>query len=106
MLRVDGRFSGRIASTGGNLIVGSGGQVDANIEVSVATIHGIVTGDIIASDRIEDEKPTATTSGGWLPVIALPKCPGAANAAASRKRKSLTAKTTDALKNALPSAPF
>src|ERR1043165_7918694 len=41
MLRVDGRFSGNINSTGGTLIVGSGGQVDANIEVSVATIHGI-----------------------------------------------------------------
>ena len=53
MLRVDGRFSGRISSTGGALIVGAGGQVDANIEVSVATIHGIVNGDIIASDRIE-----------------------------------------------------
>src|SRR5512143_3353035 len=51
MLRVDGRFSGRIHSAGGALIVGSGGQVDANIEVAVATIHGIVTGDIIASDR-------------------------------------------------------
>src|SRR5256714_10413081 len=53
MLRVDGRFSGRITSTGGALIVGAGGQVDANIEVSVATIHGIVNGDIIATDRIE-----------------------------------------------------
>src|SRR5947199_1520735 len=53
MLRVDGRFSGKINSTGGTLIVGSGGQVDANIEVAVATIHGIVNGDIIASDRIE-----------------------------------------------------
>jgi cytoskeletal protein CcmA (bactofilin family) len=53
MLRVDGRFSGRITSTGGALIVGAGGQVDANIEVAVATIHGIVNGDIIASDRIE-----------------------------------------------------
>ena len=53
MLRVDGRYSGRIASTGGALIVGAGGQVDANIEVAVATIHGIVNGDIIASERVE-----------------------------------------------------
>src|SRR5262252_5308008 len=53
MLRVDGRFSGRIASTSGALIVGAGGQVDANIEVAVATIHGVVNGDIIASERIE-----------------------------------------------------
>jgi cytoskeletal protein CcmA (bactofilin family) len=53
MLRVDGRFSGRVTSAGGALIVGAGGQVDANIEVAVATIHGVVNGDIIASDRIE-----------------------------------------------------
>ena len=53
MLRVDGRFSGRISSAGGALIVGAGGQVDANIEVAVPTIHGVVNGDIIASDRIE-----------------------------------------------------
>jgi cytoskeletal protein CcmA (bactofilin family) len=53
MLRVDGRFSGRITSATGTLIVGAGGQVDANIEVAVATIHGVVNGDIIASQRIE-----------------------------------------------------
>jgi cytoskeletal protein CcmA (bactofilin family) len=53
MLRVDGRFSGRITSGTGTLIVGAGGQVDANVEVSVATIHGVINGDIIAGQRIE-----------------------------------------------------
>src|SRR6267378_3088335 len=53
MLRVDGRFSGRITSGTGTLIVGAGGQVDANVEVSVAMIHGVVNGDIIAGQRIE-----------------------------------------------------
>jgi len=53
MLRVDGRFAGRITSGTGTLIVGAGGQVDANIEVDVATIHGVVNGDIIAGQRIE-----------------------------------------------------
>lgn len=53
MLRVDGRFSGRITSGTGTLIVGAGGQVDANIEVAVATIQGVVNGDIIASQRVE-----------------------------------------------------
>jgi len=33
--------------------VGAGGQVDANVEVAVATIHGVVNGDIIAGQRIE-----------------------------------------------------
>ena len=53
LLRIDGRFSGRIHSATGTLIVGSGGQVDANVEVSVATIHGVVNGDIVAGQRIE-----------------------------------------------------
>ena len=53
LLRIDGKFSGRIASPSGTLIVGAGGVVDANIEVSVATIQGTVNGDIIATQRIE-----------------------------------------------------
>lgn len=53
LLRIDGKFSGRIASPSGTLIVGAGGVVDANIEVSVCTIQGTVNGDIIATQRIE-----------------------------------------------------
>jgi cytoskeletal protein CcmA (bactofilin family) len=53
MLRVDGRFSGRITSSSGTLVVGAGGQVDANIEVAVAMIQGTVNGDVIATQRIE-----------------------------------------------------
>ena len=71
MLRVDGRFSGRIHSAGGALIVGSGGQVDANIEVAVATIHGIVTGDIIASDRIELGRAAKLTGNIQTPSLMI-----------------------------------
>jgi cytoskeletal protein CcmA (bactofilin family) len=53
MMRVDGQLSGRISSTGGTLVVGTNGRVDANIEVAVATIHGTVNGDIIATQRLE-----------------------------------------------------
>jgi len=53
MLRIDGHFSGRISSPAGTLIVGSGGVVDANVEVAVATIQGIINGDVIAGQRIE-----------------------------------------------------
>jgi cytoskeletal protein CcmA (bactofilin family) len=71
MLRVDGRFSGRINSTGGTLIVGSGGQVDANIEVAIATIHGIVNGDIIASDRIELGRAAKLTGNITAPSLMI-----------------------------------
>jgi cytoskeletal protein CcmA (bactofilin family) len=53
MLRVDGHLSGRVASDGGTLIVGNNGQVDANIEVAVAIIHGAVNGDVIATQKLE-----------------------------------------------------
>jgi cytoskeletal protein CcmA (bactofilin family) len=53
MLRIDGRLTGRIASQDGTLLVGTNGQVDADIEVAIATINGTVNGDIIASERLE-----------------------------------------------------
>jgi cytoskeletal protein CcmA (bactofilin family) len=53
MLRVDGHLSGQVKSEGGTLIVGNNGQVDADVDVAIATIHGTVNGDIIASQRLE-----------------------------------------------------
>ena len=53
MLRVDGQLTGSVSSEGGTLIVGTNGQVDANIAVAVATINGEVNGDIIASDKVQ-----------------------------------------------------
>src|SRR5215210_5387353 len=53
MLRVDGHVTGRVTSEDGTLIIGTGGQVDADIEVAVATINGTVNGDITAGQRLE-----------------------------------------------------
>jgi cytoskeletal protein CcmA (bactofilin family) len=53
MLRVDGHLSGRVSSESGTLIVGNNGQVDADIQVAVAVIHGTVNGDIVAGQRLE-----------------------------------------------------
>jgi cytoskeletal protein CcmA (bactofilin family) len=53
MMRIDGHMSGRISSGSGTLVVGTNGKVEANIEVAVATIHGTVNGDIIATQRLE-----------------------------------------------------
>ena len=53
MLRVDGHLSGKISSSSGTLIVGATGKIDANVEVAVAVVHGVVNGDIIASQRLE-----------------------------------------------------
>lgn len=53
MLRVDGHLTGRVTSEEGTLIIGSTGQVDANIDVAAAMVNGLVNGDIIASEKIE-----------------------------------------------------
>ena len=53
MMRIDGQLSGRISSSSGTLVIGANGRVDANIEVAVATIHGTVNGDVIATQRLE-----------------------------------------------------
>lgn len=52
MLRVDGVLQGTVSSEAGTLIVGSNGQVDANVAVASATINGVVNGDIVATEKI------------------------------------------------------
>lgn len=53
MLRVDGHLTGSVTSEGGTLIVGTNGQVDANVSVGVATVNGIINGDVIATEKIQ-----------------------------------------------------
>ena len=53
MLRVDGHLTGTVTSDGGTLIVGTNGQVDANVAVGVATVNGIINGDVVASEKIQ-----------------------------------------------------
>ena len=53
MLRVDGHLTGTVTSDTGTLLVGSSGQVDADILVAAAIINGTVNGDIIATERLE-----------------------------------------------------
>src|SRR5688500_921338 len=68
MLRVDGHLTGTVTSDGGTLIVGTNGQVDANISVDVATVNGVINGDVVATDKIQLGR-TARVMGN----IATPK---------------------------------
>jgi cytoskeletal protein CcmA (bactofilin family) len=52
MLRVDGLLVGTVSSASGTLIVGTNGQVDANVAVAAAMINGTVNGDIIATEKL------------------------------------------------------
>jgi cytoskeletal protein CcmA (bactofilin family) len=71
MLRVDGTLSGRVSSADGTLIVSTGGQVDANVEVSVAQIYGTVNGDITATKRIELGRVAKVTGNIQTPALVI-----------------------------------
>jgi cytoskeletal protein CcmA (bactofilin family) len=53
MLRVDGRLIGTVSSDTGTLIIGTNGQVDANISVAAALVNGAVNGDIVATEKLQ-----------------------------------------------------
>src|SRR6476469_2636293 len=53
MLCVDGHLIGTVSSENGTLIIGTNGQVDANISVAAAMINGSVNGDIIATEKLQ-----------------------------------------------------
>ncbi|MCA1614207.1 MAG: polymer-forming cytoskeletal protein [Acidobacteria bacterium] len=71
MLRVDGTLSGRVSSQDGTLIVSTGGQVDANVEVSVAQIYGTVNGDVTATKRIELGRVARVTGNIQTPALII-----------------------------------
>ena len=51
-LVLNGKFQGELFSSG-TLLVGETGQVDAGVQVGVATVSGQITGNIIARERVE-----------------------------------------------------
>ena len=53
MLRVNGYIAGKVTSRNGTLFVDPSARVDADINVGVAVISGIVNGDVIANERVE-----------------------------------------------------
>lgn len=53
MLRVDGHLIGTVTSESGTLIIGTNGQVDANIMVAAAMINGTVNGDVVATEKLQ-----------------------------------------------------
>jgi cytoskeletal protein CcmA (bactofilin family) len=71
MLRVDGRFSGRISSDEGILMVAAGGRVDANVAVAVARVQGTLVGDIVASNRIELGRSARVTGNIQAPSLSV-----------------------------------
>jgi cytoskeletal protein CcmA (bactofilin family) len=71
MLRVDGHLSGRVSSQDGTLIVSTGGQVEADVEVSIAQIYGTVVGNVTATKRIELGRVAKVTGDIQTPALVI-----------------------------------
>ena len=71
MLRVDGHLTGHIGSEKGTLIVSSGGRVDADINVAIAKINGVVNGDVIATERLEFGRTAQVHGDIRTPVLII-----------------------------------
>jgi cytoskeletal protein CcmA (bactofilin family) len=71
MLRVDGVLQGTVSSEGGTLIVGTNGQVDANVAVASATVNGTVNGDIVASEKLHLGRTAKVVGNVQTPRIVI-----------------------------------
>ena len=60
-LYVDGEVEGSIALRGQSLTIGPNGRVRANIEARNVIVHGLVDGNIHASDRVDLRKSASLT---------------------------------------------
>jgi len=71
MLRVNGHIAGNVYSKKGTIIIDSAAQVDADVEVSIAVIKGIVNGDIVAHQRVEVEATAKIYGNIWTRSLAI-----------------------------------
>jgi cytoskeletal protein CcmA (bactofilin family) len=53
MLRINGHVAGKVFSFKGTLIVDASAKVEAEIDVGVCVVSGIVVGDIVGHERVE-----------------------------------------------------
>jgi len=70
-IRVDGRVKGNITSTGGTVVVGEKGVVNAEMFVNVAVVMGEVNGSIDAKERIEVYPPGRLGGNIQSPIVSI-----------------------------------
>jgi cytoskeletal protein CcmA (bactofilin family) len=68
-LQVEGKVIGKVVSEKGTLIIEEGGRVEAQIEVGVCVVRGIVEGNINAKSRIEIHKSSRVRGDMTTPVL-------------------------------------
>jgi len=68
-LQVDGKITGKVLSESGTLIIGEGGQVEAQVDVGTCAIHGSLHGDLIARSRLEIHRTGRLTGDAITPSL-------------------------------------
>ncbi|HBB88480.1 MAG TPA: hypothetical protein DC047_12780 [Blastocatellia bacterium] len=71
VVRVNGHIAGTVYSERGTLMVDDTARVDANIEVAVAVLNGIINGDIVAHQRVEIGPSAKICGNVWTRSIAI-----------------------------------
>lgn len=101
MLRVDGHLTGQVSSDSGTLIIGSTGQVDANIVVAAAVINGTVNGDIVAAEKLELGRTARVVGNIQTPRLLIEDGAVLEGSCMMLKAREVAEKRSDEL-NALP----
>lgn len=71
MLRINGHVAGKIFSYKGTLIVDPSARVEAEINVGVCVISGIVVGDVIGHERVEVGSGAEVTGNICTPALSI-----------------------------------
>lgn len=71
MLRINGHVAGKVMSERGTLIVDDAATVDAQIEVGVAIISGVVNGDVFARERVELGRGAVINGNISTPLLSI-----------------------------------
>lgn len=71
MLRINGHVAGKIFSFKGTLIVDGSARVEAQIDVGVCVISGIVVGDVVGHERVEVGSGAVVTGNISTPVLSI-----------------------------------
>jgi cytoskeletal protein CcmA (bactofilin family) len=71
MLRINGHVAGKVFSYKGTLIVDGSAKVEAQIDVGVCVISGIVVGDVVGHERVEVGSGAVVTGNISTPVLSI-----------------------------------
>jgi len=90
-IRLDGRVSGKISSSGGTLIVGEEAVIDADVTVGTIIVMGEISGTINATERLEVYPPGRVNGDVQAAIISI-EPGGILNGNCSMKTQATAAK--------------